>query len=970
MKKKIFILFLTLAASMETMFASDAYVDGIYYNLDANSLTASVTYQGASSSSFDEYTGAIVIPSSITYKNKTYTVTSIGNYTFSGCTSLRSVTISNGLTSIGQEAFKGCTWLTSVAIPSSITSIGHDAFNGCGHLTSITIPNGITSIATNTFYGCERLNSINIPNSVTSIGKSAFYACDSLKSITIPNSVTSIGDHAFFGCGLTSVTIPNSITSIEDATFMSTSLTSVTIPNSVTHIGDHAFDACTRLTSVTIPSRVGYVGNNAFDCCVALTSVICKAVEPPTCGGYAFRDVVGPDGYGSVPLYVPAGSEQSYQSATWWQHFSPIVPIQIGNKYTITFVDYDGTELQVLTNVEAGSIPSYTGATPTRPSDNRYTYTFSGWSPSVAPATANVTYTAKFRPTEIQILGQDINSTWLQTGGTDLGEMTTSNPKVWKYNSYYGAVAQTGNGKAGWLLTPVKNLNGMQSVTLSFSHVHKNAGTFNRDMTLWVCADYKGSVGTSTWKQLTISPYAANTNWTYVNVTIDVPLNMVGANTVFGFKYSSSDVDAKWEIKNVHLQAVYNNVAPETYTIRFLNYDGTELQVLTDVAEGTMPVYTGATPTRPDDNQYTYTFSGWSPTIVAATANATYTAQFTATEKQPITICEDATWLQTGGSDLGEMSTNNTEVWMYNPQYGAVGKKQGGGTGWLLTPSKNLLGMQSITLSFSHTHKFATVLDDELTLWVCADYQGSVEASSWQQLTISPYAANTNWTFVDVSIDVPLNMVGANTVFGFKYVSTSSGYATWEIKDLHLEAECKYVAPETYTITFLNYDGTELQVLTDVEEGTMPVYTGVTPTKPSNEQYTYTFNGWSPEIVEATEDATYTATFSNVLNTYTISANAVNGRVEGTGEYAYGTIVSLTAIPDNGYVFNRWLDGVKDNPRTITVTGDAAYNALFVPAEGVDNISAPENIRKVLVDGQIYILRGDKTYTTDGRLIR
>ena len=331
---------------------------------------------------------------------------------------------------------------------------------------------------------------------------------------------------------------------------------------------------------------------------------------------------------------------------------------------------------------------------------------------------------------------------------------------------------------------------------------------------------------------------------------------------------------------------------------------------------------------------------------------------------------QNVTWLQTGGSDLGEMSTNNTEVWMYNPQYGAVGKKQGGGTGWLLTPSKNLLGMRSITLSFSHTHKFATVLEDELTLWVCADYQGSVEASSWQQLTISPYAANTNWTFVDVSIDVPLNMVGANTVFGFKYVSTSSGYATWEIKDLHLEAECKYVAPETYTITFLNYDGTELQVLTDVEEGTMPVYTGVTPTKPSNEQYTYTFNGWSPEIVEATEDATYTATFSNVLNTYTISANAANGRVEGTGEYACGTIVSLTAIPDNGYVFNRWLDGVKDNPRTITVTGDAEYTALFTLTEGFENIYTSEPVQKVIIDQKVFILRGDKTYTLQGQEVK
>ena len=46
-----------------------------------------------------------------------------------------------------------------------------------------------------------------------------------------------------------------------------------------------------------------------------------------------------------------------------------------------------------------------------------------------------------------------------------------------------------------------------------------------------------------------------------------------------------------------------------------------------------MPVYTGVTPTRPDGAMYTYTFSGWSPEIVVATADADYTAQFTATEK-------------------------------------------------------------------------------------------------------------------------------------------------------------------------------------------------------------------------------------------------------------------------------------------------------------------------------------------------
>ena len=82
-----------------------------------------------------------------------------------------------------------------------------------------------------------------------------------------------------------------------------------------------------------------------------------------------------------------------------------------------------------------------------------------------------------------------------------------------------------------------------------------------------------------------------------------------------------------------------NNTDKRNYTIRFLNWNGAELQS-TQVKEGEMPVYTGTTPQRPEDGQYTYAFKGWSPAIVAATANADYTAQFTATQKvhDPITV--------------------------------------------------------------------------------------------------------------------------------------------------------------------------------------------------------------------------------------------------------------------------------------------------------------------------------------------
>ena len=269
----------------------------------------------------------------------------------------------------------------------------------------------------------------------------------------------------------------------------------------------------------------------------------------------------------------------------------------------------------------------------------------------------------------------------------------------------------------------------------------------------------------------------ANVFYDTNNCPIFVPCNAINA-----YKTAWSDYATR----------IHGNCA-SSYTIQFVNWNDSVLQS-TQVKEGQMPQYTGATPTRPNTNNYSYTFSGWSPQIVAVTADATYIAQFEAEEF----TCEDiqTTWLQTGGSGLGGMTTDNSEVWTYNSQYGAVGKKQGGATGWLLTPVQDLRGMKSVTLSFSHTHKYATNYANEMTLWVCSDYKGSVSSSTWQQLTISPYA-NNDWTFVNVTINVPLDKVGKNTVFGFKYVSTSSNYATWEIKNLNLNAECGFAIDRT-----------------------------------------------------------------------------------------------------------------------------------------------------------------------------
>ncbi len=185
-------------------------------------------------------------------------VTSIGNGAFA-CCGLTSVVVEKGnitydsrencnaiIETATNTLIRGC---NSTIIPNSVTSIGDYAFSNCSSLTSITIPKSVTSIEKDAFYSCKALTSITIPNSVTSIGNGAFAWCEGLTSIIIPNSVTSIGDFAFDNCSsLTSITIPNSVTSIgEEAFYGCSSLKSIKIPKGLTNIGSDAFPDHTKV---------------------------------------------------------------------------------------------------------------------------------------------------------------------------------------------------------------------------------------------------------------------------------------------------------------------------------------------------------------------------------------------------------------------------------------------------------------------------------------------------------------------------------------------------------------------------------------------------------------------------------------------------------------------------------------------------------------------------------------------------
>lgn len=135
-----------------------------------------------------------IIPSSIEFEGKTYSVTRI-RAAFQNCSNLTSITIPNSVTSIGESAFSGCSSLTSITIPNSVTSIDDHAFNDCSSLTSVTIPNSVTSISSDAFRDCSGLTSVTIGESVSYIYQGAFTGCESLRNITCKSLIPpKVGD--------------------------------------------------------------------------------------------------------------------------------------------------------------------------------------------------------------------------------------------------------------------------------------------------------------------------------------------------------------------------------------------------------------------------------------------------------------------------------------------------------------------------------------------------------------------------------------------------------------------------------------------------------------------------------------------------------------------------------------------------------------------------------------------------------
>ncbi|MBQ3331487.1 MAG: starch-binding protein, partial [Ruminococcus sp.] len=341
-----------------------------------------------------------------------------------------------------------------------------------------------------------------------------------------------------------------------------------------------------------------------------------------------------------------------------------------------------------------------------------------------------------------------------------------------------------------------------------------------------------------------------------------------------------------------------------SYTITWVDGDGTELEKDENVLYGTIPTYNGETPTKEATAQYTYTFNGWTPLVESVTGDATYTATYTSTvNKYTIKfVDEDGTELQSSEVAYGETPAFTGET----PTKAATEQYTYTFAGWD-NEIAEVTGDATYTATYDTTVNKYTIrfVDEDGTELQSSEIEyGSTPAYTGETPT---KAATAQYTYTFAGWDNEVDTVRGDATYTATYTSTVN----------------------KYTIKFVDEDGTELQS-SEVAYGETPAFTGETPTKAATAQYTYTFSGWTPEVSPVTGDATYTATYNSEVNKYTVKFVDEDGTELQSSEVAYGDTPSYTgetptreSTAQFAYTFKGW------TPEITSVTGDVTYTATF-----------------------------------------
>lgn len=680
MKQKLFTLLLAIVASIGTLYAQQIQIGAFYYALNSETLTASVickSYDNVRLVYNWDYDLQIAnIPSSITYKFEwdsapiTYRVTSIDSNAFRSCKNLHTVFIPASVTHIGNSAFAGCSQLRNINIPETVSTIREGCFGGCTSLMSIDIPNSIQSIETGAFEGCTNLTYIQIPQSVKNLGYCAFKGCSSLYRVDLGDGLKEFGSSAFANCTeLTYIGWGNSVEQIGENMFeYCTKLPKIVIPPTVTRIGNKAFRGCTSMDSVKIGNNVSYIGGQAFEYCTNLQSITIGSSSLETIDMCAFLncDIKEIHYTGSIAEWCTKKWNPSRITCDTQTAYGPVdVPCNLYNLYIGETLVEDLVVPNGITGISdyafarCGSLKSITIPSNIKSIGTRafnycenlnavYINDLAAWC-SISFSDNPLAYAHK-----LYLNGDLVTDLVIPESVTSIGSIAFSGctgltsikipNSVTKIGQYAFASCENLQSVTCYAVTPPE-------MEAEYYGTTYHDGVFYQtpcaNIILYVPAEsielYESA---DQWKDFypilpigTTSSVIRFLNWDgeVLQISVLEPGSIpvyTGAMPVKPNDKTHEYTFIGWEPEivaaagNMDYIAQYEaNIIPD-YTIRFLNWNGDVLQSSL-VQKGKMPVYSGDTPTRANDERYMYTFHDWSPTITTAQSDVDYIALFT-----------------------------------------------------------------------------------------------------------------------------------------------------------------------------------------------------------------------------------------------------------------------------------------------------------------------------------------------------
>ncbi len=920
-------------------------------------------------------TGSYTVPS---------TVTTIEISAFYNCTQLEEVILPDGLRVIENSAFYNCYGLGSIIIPESVTWIGSNAFGNCGNLIiyceTCTKPSwnsnwygscdyeyaygswdlsddGILTISKCVEFDDEDyypwyslsdyITSIVIEDGVTCIGDYAFYEQYNVETVTIPNTVTKVGYDAFDDCdNLTfnfdedggAYYLGNSENPYYCLVYYASS-SIITVHNDCKVIANYALSGA---STIVVPETVEYIGDDSF---AYANSVFYTGsatgspwgatnLNPFINGDFVFADeestilvgYIGDDSEIEIPstvVYIDKAFQFSYKiTSVDMSNASNLIFIGSGsfsycpNLTSVVFPEglttideYAFYLSQALTSV---TIPSSV----TTIGDNAFQFCNNIESIDLSNATSleyigdyafqNTKISELVIPESVTYIGRYAfngnEDQYQQLTTLDLSN-ATSLTTIGSY-AFYGCKRLTSVDFSNTNLTTIGTYafaygSSLEQVTIPSSVTSIGNYAFGYcGKTLFLCeATSKPTNWSSNWNY----DNSGRVIWHYKNIKIDV----------YSDDYEYGDVEGSGNYEygeEVTLTAIPN----EGY--QFLRWEDGNINSTRTITV-TEADYYYAYFAEESETVYTVTLNINNPDYGFIYGAGRYVeGDMVYIEAYPAEGCYFTNWSNGDESDYLSFEitedvslTANFEINTYDVEISTVGN----GT---------ITGSEGGTFNYGTELSYTAVPDEgyRFAYWSYTynGYSGTTTANPFSMKLAYDYTLVANFA------ECPEVFVGENTV-----------YANGRERN-----NCFFVPTETclyaiYAVNNNNYDtygyilDADGDVLTEDDDNGYE-YRQFLMTRTLTEGETYFIGA-----------GFYSSSNSGNVNFIiekrapaTITATAENGTVEGTGTYDFGTEVTVTAVPDEGYQFLRWSDGFSYYQRTFNLTEDVELEAIFCPA--------------------------------------